>query len=112
LNRCWRLEDEFFQRSSESEALLTDEKHRFWEFNETKPPATKETVVQKMRYARWMFKIDSRERRVVAETLCRENSDLPTNTKSFGIAEISNQFATVSPNQTIVANQKVVAVYN
>jgi hypothetical protein len=46
------------------------------------------------------------------KTPCGENSDLPTNTESFGRAQILNHFATVRPHQTIVDNQKVIVVYN
>jgi hypothetical protein len=63
-----------------------------------------------MRYATWTFEIESRERPVVGETLCSENSDIGTNTKSVGTPQISNQFATVSPHQAIVPDQKVVTV--
>jgi hypothetical protein len=64
-----------------------------------------------MRYATWSFKIESRERRVI-ETLCGENCDLPIYTKSFARVQITNQFATVSPKQTIVVNAKVGTGYN
>jgi hypothetical protein len=74
--------------------------------------AIQESTVQQMSDVRWTSEIESPERRAFAETLCGENSYLPTSTKSFGKAQISNHFAIVSPNQTIVSNQKVVIVSN
>jgi hypothetical protein len=93
------------------EAVPANETDRFWDFNETKSTALIETMVQQLSYARWTFEIESRERRLI-ETPRRENSDPPTNTKSFGRAQISNQFATVSPQQAIIPNAKVGTVHN
>jgi hypothetical protein len=93
------------------EAPFTNETDRFGDFNETKSSTVKETLVQQMCYARWKFKTESCERRAIAETLCGENGYRATNTKSFGRAQISNHFQTVSPHQTTVADQKVFMVY-
>jgi hypothetical protein len=94
------------------EAELTNETDRVWDFNETKLTTLIETVVQQMCDARWTFEVESREPIVFSETRCAENSDLTTNTKSFGSAQISNQFPTISTHQAIFVNQKVVTVYN
>jgi hypothetical protein len=93
------------------EEALANETDRFWNFDDTKSMAQRESVVQQMRYPRWTFEIESRERRAV-ETLCGENSYGPTNTKSFGRAQISDHFATVSPHHKIIANQKVRTAHN
>jgi hypothetical protein len=112
LNYGRRLEKNFPQRSASSEAVRANETGRFWDFKETKPIALTETALQQIRYTRWTFEIETPKRRATAETLGGEKSDLPINTKSFGTAQISNQFATVSPQQTIIPNQKVAIVYN
>jgi hypothetical protein len=86
------------------EAMFANETDRLWDFDGTKLGARRESMVQQMRYARWTFEIESCERRVMAETQCRENRYLPTNTKSLGTTHVSNQFATVNPHQTTVSN--------
>jgi hypothetical protein len=91
---------------------MANETDRFWDRNKPKSTALRETGIQQMCYVRWEFEIESLERRTAAETQCLEKSELLTNTKSFGRAQISNQFATVSPQQTIIPNQKVAIVYN
>jgi hypothetical protein len=65
------------------EAKIANETDRGRDFNEAKSTAIKETAEGQMRYVRWAFEIESRERKAVAETLFRKNSDLPTNTKSL-----------------------------
>jgi hypothetical protein len=111
LNSGWRLESNFSQLAAVKEAVLTNETDRFWNVDEAKSTALRESVVQQMRYPRWTFEIESYERSAF-ETLCGENSYCTINTKSFGRAQISNHFATVSPHQTIIANQKVRTVHN
>jgi hypothetical protein len=94
------------------EAAITNETDRVWDFNKTKSTALRESLVQQMRYARWTFEIEGRERRVSEKTPRSENSDLPTNAKSLGRAQISNQLAAVNSQQTIGFDKKVVTVYN
>jgi hypothetical protein len=65
-----------------------------------------------MRYATWTFEIESCERGEVTETHCGEHSDLPIDRKSWRRAQISNQFATVTPHETIIPHAKVGTVYN
>jgi hypothetical protein len=91
---------------------MANKMNRFWNFNEAKSTAIIETPVQQMCDARWKLEFESRKRALPAETPCGENTDLPTNAKHFGRAQISNHFATVSPYQTFIANQKVFMVYN
>jgi hypothetical protein len=110
LNYGWRLENNFRQLSAFREAFLTYEADRFRNFKETKSTALTETALQQMRYTRWTFEIESCERITAAETPFAQNCDLPTNTKSSGRAQMSKHFATVSPYQTIVANQEVAIV--
>jgi hypothetical protein len=110
LKCCWRLENNFSQGSAVIEAAAANETDRFWNFDETKSSALIETLVQQMRYARWMFETESSEGTVITETPCSENSDIPINTKSLGKAQISKHFAAVRPHQAIISNQKVVTV--
>jgi hypothetical protein len=94
-NGCWRLESNFIQLSAVLKAGIANEKDRFWDFNQAKSTAAIESVMPQMRYPRWTFEIESRERRAVAETQWRKKSDLPINTNSWGTAQIANHFATV-----------------
>jgi hypothetical protein len=110
LNCGRRLENNFRRGTAVIKAEPANETYRFWNFNETKTAVKRETVVEQMRD--FNFESESPDRRAVPETVCGENSDFTTNTKTFGTAKISNHFPTVSTHQTIVSNEKVGTVYN
>jgi hypothetical protein len=83
LEQCRRLENNLCQLIARREAGGANERDRFWDFNETKSSAVRESEGQQMRYARRMFEIESCERRVEEEAMGCKNGHFPTNTKSL-----------------------------
>jgi hypothetical protein len=103
-----RLESNFRQGRTVSEADIADQTDRVWDFDGAKT-AIKETLARQMRYARSSLELQNRERSSATETRGGEVSDHPANPKSVGRAQVADQLATVRAKPAIVTHTTVTA---